>query len=157
MRELSNTASWYAIEAGKCFQRTRYLSVWNSDLIFKNSHQILLKKICYLLRNFYFCAPKSKESQSYQIFDKFRFLWKSETILVFQTAGLVFWKPFPLSEIWIYSSSKNSSTSRPLNLFKNCLAFVNKHLMLQGGLNDNFSGYPLITYSVSHAGEVLKT
>ena len=29
--------------------------------------------------------------------------------------------------------------------------------MLLGGFNDNFSGYPLITDLVRHAGEVLKT
>ena len=29
--------------------------------------------------------------------------------------------------------------------------------MLRGGFDDNFSGYPLITHSVRHAGEVLKT
>ena len=52
------------------------------SLIFTPSFQEFslksFKKIGYLFRNFDFCGPKQKQPQSYQIFDKFRFPWKTE-------------------------------------------------------------------------------
>ena len=98
-----------------------------------------------------------------------------ETIVInFQTAGLfrvvllVFWKPFSRFEIRISlprSSlpadvlwSENSFTTRSNLFFKiawhlHCEQTSNP----QGRFHDNFSGHPLTTDSVSHAGKELKT
>ena len=98
-----------------------------------------------------------------------------ETIVInCQTAGLfrvvllVFWKPFSRFEIRISlprSSlpadvlwSENSSTTRSNLFFK-----IAWHLHCEqtsnppGRFHDNFSGHPLTTDSVSHAGKELKT